>query len=624
MCGICGIVENSGVRPDADVLGRLNSRLFHRGPDEGGEWIDGSAGLAMRRLAIIDLTGGHQPMFNADGSIAVVFNGEIYNYLELRQTLEKGGHRFATNSDTEAIVHVYEQYGPEGLDKLNGMFALAVWDRRSQQLLLARDRAGKKPLYYCDLNGRLVFSSELSSLLEYPGISCEIDCVALDNYFCFGYVPSPRTIYRDVKQLQAGHFLLWQARQLRVGRYWRLRRRPPAGQSKQDAAEELLALVKDAVRIRLHSDVPFGALLSGGVDSSLVVALMSQLMDRPVDTFTVGFSDKQLDESHYAAELARHFGTNHHSLIAEPHCVIDLVQKITKHFGEPFADASAIPTCLIAEMARKHVTMALSGDGGDEVFGGYTSYRYHASAAVYRHVPPLVRGAMRAGLRRVNGAGHALGRRIRRFVEESELPVELAWRHSHSIFNDAELEQLYAPEFACRVAPQERGFRFGDSFRHFAAGTRQEAVLNFVDYETYLPDDILVKVDRMSMANSLELRAPLLDYRIAEFAAGLPQEWKWTPWGGKRILKQAAAAVLPKSVLTRRKQGFVSPIGSWLRGDLKPFLQEVFHSQRGKHPIRLDYCEQLLDRHVAGEGGLIDRKLWLILCYLLWHEQFAS
>jgi len=624
MCGICGIVERPGERPDAEVLGRLNARLWHRGPDDGGAWIDGSAGLAMRRLAIIDLAGGHQPMFNEDGNVAVVFNGEIYNYLELRQILENAGHRFRSHSDTEAIVHIYEQYGPEGLEKLNGMFALAVWDRTRQQLLLARDRAGKKPLYYCERNGRLVFSSELASLLEYPGISREIDCAALDNYFCFGYVPSPQTIYRDVKQLQAGHFLLWRAGQLQGGRYWRLRPRPPAGRSEQDAAEELLGLVKDAVRIRLHSDVPFGALLSGGVDSSMVVALMSQLMDRPVDTFTIGFSDKQLDESAYAAELASRFGTHHHSLIAGPHSVIELLQKLTMHFGEPFADASAIPTYLVSEMARKHVTMALSGDGGDEVFGGYRSYQYHASAASYRRLPSVFRATMRAASRRVNGAGGGLGRRIRRFVEESELPVGLAWRHSRSIFTDAELDQLYTPEFAGQLEPDQRGFQLRESFRHFGAGAPEEAVLNFVDYETYLPDDILVKVDRMSMANSLELRAPLLDYRIAEFAAGLPRHWKWTPWQGKRILKQAAAAILPKSVLARRKQGFVLPIASWLRGDLKPFLQDVIHSRRGGLPIRLDYCEQLLQRHAAGEGGVIERKLWSVLCYLLWYEQFGS
>ena len=624
MCGICGIVEAPGTRPDPDVLGRLNTGLFHRGPDEAGAWIEGSAGLAMRRLAIIDLAGGHQPMFNEDGSLAVVFNGEIYNYRDLREDLEDAGHRFATQSDTEAIVHIYEQYGPQGLAQLNGMFALAVWDRRREELLLARDRAGKKPLYYAISKRRLVFSSELASLLEHPGISREVDPIALDNYFCCGYVASPRTIYRDVRQLEPGHFLLWHSGELRNESYWRLRSRPPAARSKREAAEELLALIKDAVRIRLHSDVPFGALLSGGVDSSLVVALMTELMERPVDTFTIGFSSKELDESHDAQELARRLGTNHHNLTVEGHSVADLVRKMAAHFGEPFADASAIPTYLVAQMARKHVTMALSGDGGDEVFGGYPSYRYHASAAVYRQVPPLIRDVVRAGVRGMNGHAGSWGRRIRRFIEESELPVELAWRHSRGIFDDAELDHLYTPDFARQVALDERGLRVRNSFSHFSAGARPEAVLNFVDYETYLPDDILVKVDRMSMANSLELRAPLLDYRIAEFAAGLPPQWKWTPWGGKRILKQAAAKVLPKDVLSRRKRGFVAPIGTWLRGDLAPLLRELLGRCSERHPIRPDYCHQLLERHAAGEGGLVERRLWIIFCYLLWHEQFGS
>jgi asparagine synthase (glutamine-hydrolysing) len=624
MCGICGIVEREGASPDAGILARLNERLWHRGPDEGGEWINGPAGLAMRRLAIIDLAGGHQPIFNEDRTVAIVFNGEIYNYRDLRKVLEGAGHRFETNSDTEVVVHAYEQYGPEGLSRLNGMFALAVWDGRNQQLLLARDRAGKKPLYYAEADGRIVFSSELASLLEYPGISREVDPVALDNYFCFGCVPAPLSIYRQVRQLPPGHFLLWKGGRFRTERYWRLQPRQPAEQSEEGVAAELLELAKDAVRIRLQSDVPFGALLSGGVDSSLVVALMSQLMDRPVDTFTIGFSEKSLDESAYAAELASHFGTNHHSLRVGPPAVVDLLNKLAAHFGEPFADASAIPTFLVSEMARKHVTMALSGDGGDEVFGGYNAYRYHVSAAAYRRLPHPLRAAVRAAAHSANGAAGTLGQRIRRFVDESELSVETAWRHSRSIFTDAELQQLYTPEFAQSIQLGKRGFQLRDSFRHFAGDTPHAAVLNYVDYETYLPDDILVKVDRMSMANSLELRAPLLDYRIAEFAAGLPRHLKWTPWSGKRILKRAAASVLPKQVLTRRKQGFVLPIAPWLRGELKPYFQEMLASQSRERPIRLDYCQQLLQRHADGEGGNIERKLWSILCYLVWREKFAS
>jgi asparagine synthase (glutamine-hydrolysing) len=622
MCGICGIINRDGAAVNPELLSRLNTRLLHRGPDESGEWIDNSAGLAMRRLAIIDLAGGQQPMFNEDGSIAIVFNGEIYNYHELRDLLQKSGHRFTTQSDTEAIVHLYEQFGPEGLARLNGMFAIAIWDRPQKQLLLARDRAGKKPLYYAEVEGRLVFSSEMASLLEHPGISREVDPIALDNYFCLGYVPAPHTIFKQVKQLEPGHFLKWKAGVAEVGRYWRLTPRAPSGRSEDDAAEELLELLKDAVRIRLYSDVPFGALLSGGVDSGLVVGLMSQLMDRPVQTFTVGFSDKALDESEYAAETARLFGTEHHSLVANPHSAVELVNKLSTHFGEPFADSSAIPTYLVSEMARQHVTMALSGDGGDEVFGGYNSYRYHASAAEYRKVPAPLRTVMRFAASGLNGAGGNLGRRLRRFVEEAELPVATAWLHSRSLFTDAELDKLYAPEFAGSLRSDDRGFQINESFKHFSGLDSDN--LNYVDYETYLPDDILVKVDRMSMANSLEMRAPLLDYRIAEFAAGLPREWKWNAREGKRILKRAATKVLPAPVLTRRKQGFVAPVASWLRGELQPFAREVFASSQAGHVVNLDYCQQLLDRHVQGEPGGLDRKLWSVLCYLVWHEKFAN
>jgi asparagine synthase (glutamine-hydrolysing) len=623
MCGICGIVDqNKAIDPA--LLARLNSCLLHRGPDEGGEWVDPSAGLAMRRLAVIDLAGGHQPMFNEDGSIAIVFNGEIYNYLELRDLLIKAGHRFSSQSDTEAIVHLYEQHGPEGLARLNGMFAFALWDRTKRQLLLARDRAGKKPVYYCLIGGRLVFSSEMASLLEHPEINRDIDPIALDNYFALGYVPAPLTIFKQVRQLEPGHFLLWKSGRAETARYWRLQPRRSDGRSEQEAAGELLSLLRDAVRIRLHSDVPFGALLSGGVDSGLVVGLMSQFMDRPVQTFTVGFSDQALDESRDAAAVAKHFGTEHHTLVAEPHSMIELVNKIIAHCGEPFADSSAIPTYLVSEMARKHVTMALSGDGGDEVFGGYNSYRYHAVAEKYRKVPAPLRAVLRSAAGKLNGSIGNLGKRVQRFVQETELPVEQAWLHSRSIFTDTELSQLYTSEFAAQTQIEQRGFQIFQSFDHFRPAGMAPALLNYVDYETYLPGDILVKVDRMSMANSLELRAPLLDYRIAEFAAGLPREWKWNATEGKLILKRAAQPVLPSSVLTRRKQGFVAPISSWLRGELNPFVRQVIGSSRAGHVIRLDYCQQLLERHERGEFGGLDRKLWSVLCYLLWHEKFAG
>ena len=624
MCGICGIGNANGERVDREVLARMNERLVHRGPDESGEWIGNSVGLAMRRLAIIDLSSGHQPMFNGDRTIALVFNGEIYNYLELRALLAKAGRSFVTQSDTEAILHLYEEYGPSGLSRLNGMFAIAIWDRPRRQLLLARDRTGKKPLYYTQIGDQLVFSSELTSLLEHPRISREIDAIALDNYFTLGYCPAPLTIFKSVKQLEPGYFLIWKDGNVEAKRYWRLQRRRSAVRSEQEAAEHLFELLNDAVRIRLHSDVPFGALLSGGVDSGLVVGLMSQLMSTPVHTFTVGFSEKSFDESQYAAQIARHFGAEHHHIIAQPHSIPDLVRNVVMHCGEPFADSSAIPTFLVCEMARKHVTMALSGDGGDEVFGGYDSYRYHTIASTYRRCPPPLRAILRQGISKLNGNLGTLGRRIQRFVSEAELPVNEAWRHSRSIFTDQELAQLYTDDFKEMIALNRRGFQIEESFEYFRGGGTDTELLNYVDYETYLPGDILVKMDRMSMANSLELRSPLLDYRVAEFAAGLQAEWKWNAYGGKRILKQVAKSVLPHWVLNRRKHGFVAPLGSWFRQDLKQFATDVICSSSGKQVLRLNYCQQLLDRVSRGEADGLERKLWSVLCYLLWCEEFGN
>jgi asparagine synthase (glutamine-hydrolysing) len=624
MCGICGIANANGERVDREVLARMNERLAHRGPDESGEWISNPVGLAMRRLAIIDLSSGHQPMFNKGRTVALVFNGEIYNYLELRALLSKAGRSFVTQSDTEAILHLYEEYGPSGLSRLNGMFAIAIWDAARQQLLLARDRAGKKPLYYSQLGHRLVFSSELTSLLEYPSVSREIDATALDNYFALGYCPAPLTIFKSVRQLEPGYFLIWKRGNSEAKRYWRLQSQRCAARSEHEAAEQLLELLNDAVRIRLHSDVPFGALLSGGVDSGLVVGLMSQLMTTPVHTFTVGFSEKSFDESQYAADIARHFGAQHHHMIAQPHSIPELLRNVIVHCGEPFADSSAIPTFLVCEMARKHVTMALSGDGGDEVFGGYDSYRYHAIASTYRKCPRPLRGILRHAINKLNGNLGALGRRIQRFVSEAELPVNEAWRHSRSIFTDQELARLYADEFNEMIALDRRGFQIEESFEYFRDGGTDAELLNYVDYESYLPGDILVKIDRMSMANSLELRSPLLDYRMAEFAAGLRAEWKWNAYGGKRILKKVAKSVLPDWVLNRRKHGFVAPLGAWFRGDLKQFVNEVICSSSAKQVVRLDYCQELLERVTRREPGGLERKLWSVLCYLLWFEEFAN
>jgi asparagine synthase (glutamine-hydrolysing) len=624
MCGICGIVEPAGHQPVVATLSRMNQALFHRGPDEAGQWTGGPAGLAMRRLAIIDLSGGHQPIFNEDGTVLTVFNGEIYNYHELREHLEGLGHRLATHSDTETIVHLYEQYGAEGIERLNGMFALALWDIPNQTLLLARDRAGKKPLYYSTAGGRLLFSSELASLLEYPGVSRELDPAALDNYFLYGYVPAPLTIFRDVRKLEPGCTLQWCDGQASIRRYWRLRPADTRFHDEEEAADELLRLLEDAVRIRLYSDVPFGALLSGGVDSSLVVGLMSRCMARPVQTFSIGFSDRDLDESKYAQQVATLFSTDHHTLRVDPPAVPDLLDRLLPHFGEPFADASAIPTFLVSSMARQHVTMVLSGDGGDEVFGGYRSYKYHQLIDGYRKLPAPLRAVARHGSRVAfpGSAAGSLPGRTNRFLQEAELPVDERWAHSRALFGIGELDELYTPGFASAIDPSRRSFHLQASFEYFRpwAGS---GLLNQVDYETYMTDDVLVKVDRMSMAASLEVRSPLLDYRLAEFATALPRSFKWNTRETKRILKKAATRLLPAEILNRPKQGFVLPVSRWFRGELVPFVEEVFHRNEANGLIDVGYCRRLLEAHrTQGRGGF-DRKLWSVLCFLLWREKFA-
>jgi asparagine synthase (glutamine-hydrolysing) len=630
MCGICGIVERDGASPDSRVLEGMNQRILHRGPDEGGSWIEDRAGLAMRRLAIIDLIGGHQPMFNEDGSVAIVFNGEIYNYQELRPELEAAGHRLATHSDTETIIHLYEQYGVSALARLNGMFAFALWDRRKQQLLLARDRAGKKPLYYTvTSSGQLAFSSELASLLAFPGISRDIDAAALDDYFALGYIPSPQSVFRQIHKLPPGSCLIWKDGALKVERYWRLpvpvheQGGPVADED--EVADRLLQLLRDAVKIRLYSDVPFGALLSGGVDSSLVVGLMSELMSKPVETFNIGFEDKRLDESVYAAEIAKLFQTNHHTLIVQPPAVAELLGKLIVHFGEPFADASAIPTFLVSQLARQHVTMVLSGDGGDEVFGGYPSYRYHAWIDSYNRTPGALRGAAEFLVEPlvVGGRPGTNRGRLGRFLREARLPVDERWIHSRSLFTDVELDQLYTPEFRAALNPGARASRLRDSFAHCRNG-HDCSTINYADYENYMTDDVLVKVDRMSMASSLEVRSPLLDYRVAELAATLPRSLKWTGKESKRILKKCAARMLPAEILARRKQGFVLPIRAWFQNELVPLFDELLVEAGHSSVVQPEYCRMLLEQHRRTPYAGIERKLWSILCYLYWRRTFGS
>ena len=508
MCGIAGFVTDVrgggiGRRSAADVLERMCEAIRHRGPDDQGTVVLGTAALGMRRLSIIDLSGGHQPMSGEDESVTIVFNGEIYNYLEVEPLLEARGHRFKSRSDTEVIVHAYEEFGPACLDLLRGMFAFAIWDDRKQTLFLARDRVGKKPLYYSlTSKGTLVFGSELKSLLRHPEVASEINLEALDAYFTLGYVPDPLTIFSGIHKLPPGHHLTFVDGRITIQQYWDFEYEPNESYKEQDYLEELRSLLDESVRLRLISDVPLGAFLSGGVDSSTVVALMARNMDQPVKTFSIGFHEDSYNELEFARLTAKKFGTDHHEFFVTPD-ICEIVDELVWHFDEPFADSSAIPTYMVSKLAREHVKVVLSGDGGDEVFGGYTRYVVEQKRRLFSRVPGFVRKGVMQPLSR--SLPH--GARGRNFLHNIALdPVE-RYLDSMSIFTGLNRDLLYTDDFKNSLGNRTQT---AVRFRELAGNVKtNEAIdtLLYIDSKTYLPGDILTKVDRMSMAVSLEVGA---------------------------------------------------------------------------------------------------------------------
>ncbi|MCX5769850.1 MAG: asparagine synthase (glutamine-hydrolyzing), partial [Candidatus Hydrogenedentes bacterium] len=516
MCGICGICySDRSKRAELEELARMNDAMAHRGPDDAGVWDGGHVGLAMRRLSILDVPGGRQPMANEDESIRLVFNGEIYNFQELRSDLEKSGHVFRTNSDTEVIVHAYEQYGDDCLSRLNGMFAFALYDARQDRLLIARDRLGIKPLYYAVNDGALVFASELGALMHSGHVEKKINPPALDAYFTFLYVPAPDTIYENVRKLQPGHKLVFERGAVATHRYWRLQFEPDNSWTLDSAAERYLELARDSVRLERISDVPLGAFLSGGIDSSSVVAFLSECSDRPVKTFSIGFDDAHANELEWARIAAQRFNTDHTEEILHPD-IAGFARDIAPHFGEPFADSSAVPTWLVSSVARRHVTVALSGDGGDECFAGYEWTKMNRRVAAVRNIPAPLRN-LAAGALGALPAGPRLQKVLRVFGDARLAPRD-AFRRRLTCFSPSLKTRLYQPDFASSLREPSID-RFNE---HADAGpTDPDNWMLYQDTVMYLPDDILTKVDRVSMANSLEARVPLLDHRIVEFAATL-------------------------------------------------------------------------------------------------------
>jgi len=612
----------------------MSNVLKHRGPDDEGLYLSPityhpspiSVGLGHRRLSIIDLDTGHQPMSNEDGTIRLVFNGEIYNFQDLRTDLEEKGHKFSTRSDTEVIIHLYEEWGTDCLKFLRGMFALAIWDEKREILFLARDRVGQKPLCYMESNGQLIFASEIKAILQVPDIPREVNPEATHHYLTYQYVPAPLTMFKNIKKLPPAHFLVWDKGGIRIERYWQLSFRPGRTMGGEDCRERLLYLFEEAVKLRLVSDVPLGAFLSGGVDSTAVVGMMSRLSNRAVKTFSIGFEEKAYNELPFARLAAKHFKTEHHEFIVRPEA-LKILPKLIWHYNEPFADSSAIPTYYVAEKTREYVTVALNGDGGDESFAGYPRYRAVKLAEYYQKMPVYLREKLIGRLvEKLPSSAEAktFVRRLKRFLEAISLSPERRYARWICFFDDRMKEGLYTSD----MKQATKGI---DSFKHLEDVYQQADGANFlaktlyVDMATYLPDDLLVKVDIATMANSLEARSPFLDHKLIEFAASLPSELKLKGLTGKYILKKALKDLLPLPIRRRKKMGFGVPISNWFRNELKGYLQEVLldkHSLKRGY-FQEDYIRRLLNEHGQGHSDHGNR-LWALLNLELWQRMFID
>jgi asparagine synthase (glutamine-hydrolysing) len=610
VCGIAGMASRTGA-VDPERLRAMSATLVHRGPDSDGELLDGPVGLAARRLSIIDLEHGDQPIANEDGTVHVVQNGEIYNHSELRAELERAGHRFSTRCDTEALVHLYEEHGERFAERLRGMFAVAIWDSRRRRLLLARDRFGIKPLYYRDGGGELVFASELRALPR-----GEVDPDALEAFLAFNSVPAPHSIFSGTRKLPAGHVLVWQDGETRVERYARPAPAEVRDEHPAELAEELRGRLRDSVRAHLIADVPVGVLLSGGVDSSLLAALAAQESGEAVHTFSIGFEERSFDELDDARSVASMYGTRHEELTLRPDAAL-LLPRLAETFDEPFADSSALPTYLVSELAARHVKVALSGEGGDELFGGY--YTYAADLLALR-VGRFTRGVRPLVERLPSSSRRAsFDYKAKRFVRGAGLPPlerHHAWK------------EIFSPDLRAELTGRRLAFDPVDLMRARFEETEGAEVLTRlqdVDLGTYLVDDLLVKTDRASMAHSLEARVPYLDPVVSGLALALPTRLKVRGLRKKVLLRKAAAPLLPRRIVYGRKRGFSIPAAAWLRGELEPFARDVLapDTLRRQGFFRPELVARLIDRHVAGKEDL-SRQLWGLLAFTLWHEHHVE
>lgn len=622
MCGIAGFFRSCAPDADQAVLRRMGEAMLHRGPDSGGEYLDDHVGLAHRRLSIIDLSAdGNQPMISADGRFAIVFNGEIYNFLELRAALEKTGTVFRSRTDTEVILALYAAKGTACLDDLNGMFAFALWDRLEKKIFLARDRIGKKPLYYYHAGGdRLAFASEIKALLQLPCVSREIEPTAVVDFLKYLYVPAPKTIFRNIRKLPAGHWMALQAgHEPRIGQYWDVDFTPRKFDNVEDASAELLQLLEDATRCRMISDVPLGAFLSGGIDSSAVVALMAGVSIGGVKTCSIGFLDSSHDETPHAREVADLFGTDHREYVVREN-LPETVQHQAFFFDEPFADSSSVPTYHVSRLARQDVVVALAGDGGDESFGGYEKYTTDRRENQVRQFVP--RPVLQLLQKAANGQPGVVARKVRTLAGGALADPAVAFYRTNSFIEDDQLKLLLGNGLARQVAgydPAQHTVAAWDKVR----GADHVTAMLYTDLKTYLPDDILVKVDRMSMAHSLEVRAPLLDHRIVEFAASLPSSLKIHGSTKKYLLKKAFHNVLPPAIVHRRKHGFTVPLGEWFRKELRLLAQEHLLGTGMAAFFAPSYLQLLWREHQEGKADH-GTLLWTLLSFSLWQRAYLE
>ncbi len=624
MCGICGKLNfNKDKVVEKGLIKGMCDTLIHRGPDDEGYYINKNIGLGMRRLSIIDINTGHQPISNENEKIWIVFNGEIYNYRLLREDLEKRGHRFKTNSDTEAILHLYEDNGADCLKYLRGMFAFAIWDTEKERLFLARDRVGKKPLVYAIINNSVIFASELKAIIQDDAVNKELDLDALDQYLSFQFVPAPYTIFKGVKKLPPASYLICEKGNISIKRYWELDFNNKIIVSEDEYAERILKELEEAVKLRMTSDVPIGALLSGGVDSSAVVGMMARLSGRPIKTFSIGFEEEEYSELKYASIVAKQFKTEHHEFIVKPD-IMEILPELAWYYDEPFADKSAVPSYYIAKEAGKHVKVVLIGDGGDEAFAGYERYNQGNNAASL--LPSSIRGQLiRQAINnyfKIADSSKVVSKMMKKIalnlftVSRSIIfPEFFSGRDKYNLYNHNTREALNN-SISNKI----------DELLEGAADIKEpiDAMVN-IDFKHYLSDDLLVKMDIASMANSIEARSPFLDHKLLEFSMNIPCSFKIKNGVRKYILKRALSDILPDEILNRNKMGFSIPLIYWFRNELKGFAyQTILDNSEGiKQFFNLNYVKQLLDEHVSGRKNHAQR-IWALIVFEMWYRRFMK